>query len=97
MDMTSADIDEGRSVIHDFSEWEEFLGDRVQQAHEAGLSDETITNAAFRMGNYLAEQVDPRNQQQRLLKQLWDAGSQEDQRSLARMMVKLVQQTNQTH
>lgn len=79
------------SILDNFRDWKEFLGDRVDQAKQAGMESQTLENAAFQIGGYLSEQVDPKNDQERLLKQLWDAGDQEQQRTLATLMVKLVQ------
>ncbi|GAX89459.1 DUF3243 domain-containing protein [Effusibacillus lacus] len=77
------------SVLDNFDRWKEFLGDRVEQAKAAGLSDQQITDVATKMGEYLANKVDPENPQERLLKQLWDANP--DQRStMAKMMINLV-------
>lgn len=77
------------SVLENFDRWKEFLGERVDQAQDAGLSMEQIQNVAYRMGDFLANKVDPKNAQERLLKQLWESGDENDQRSLARMMINL--------
>lgn len=83
------------SVLENFRDWKEFLGERVSQAMEAGMESDTIQNVAYQIGGYLAEQVDPKNDQERLLKQLWDAGDDEQKRALASLMVKLVQNPNE--
>ncbi|MDF2683497.1 MAG: hypothetical protein K0R47_4687 [Brevibacillus sp.] len=82
------------SVLDNFRDWKEFLGDRVEQAKQAGMESDTLQNVAYQIGGYLAEQVDPKNDQERLLKQLWDAGDQQQQQALASLMVKLVQDPN---
>ncbi|WP_312115384.1 DUF3243 domain-containing protein [Brevibacillus reuszeri] len=79
------------SILDNFRDWKEFLGDRVDQAKQAGMESETLENVAYQIGGYLAEQVDPKNDQERLLKQLWDAGDQQQKQALASLMVKLVQ------
>ncbi|AKF94633.1 DUF3243 domain-containing protein [Brevibacillus laterosporus] len=78
------------SVLDNFSDWKGFLSERVQQATQAGMNSDTIQNVAYQIGGYLADQVDPKNEQERLLKQLWDAGDDEQRRALASVMVKLV-------
>ncbi len=89
------DVNGTQSYVDDFSKWKEFLGDKVDQAHKVGMSNENITNAAVKLGSFLAEKVDPANPQERLLKQLWDKGSKQDQESLARMMINMVQDSAQ--
>ncbi|MGC5324027.1 DUF3243 domain-containing protein [Brevibacillus sp. SYSU BS000544] len=79
------------SVLDNFSDWKAFLGDRVGQAVSAGMDNDTIKNVAYQIGGYLSEQVEPKNDQERLLKQLWEAGDDQQKHALATMMVKLVQ------
>ncbi|WP_139488911.1 DUF3243 domain-containing protein [Brevibacillus dissolubilis] len=78
------------SVLDNFGDWKTFLHDRVQQAEQAGMDTDIIKNVAYQIGGYLAEQVDPQNEQERLLLQLWKNGNEEEQHALANMMVKLV-------
>jgi hypothetical protein len=78
------------TVLKDFERWKQFLSERVEQAHKAGMSDETISKLAFQIGEYLSDKVDPENQQERVLKDLWDAADENERRTLARLMVKLV-------
>jgi hypothetical protein len=78
------------SVLSNFEQWKEFLGDRVDQAVQAGMSNDKIQNVAYRVGEYLAEKVDPKNDQERLLQEMWNSGNEEDRHALTRMMVNLV-------
>ncbi|QDX94916.1 DUF3243 domain-containing protein [Brevibacterium sp. JNUCC-42] len=78
------------SVLDNFGDWKGFLSERVQQATQAGMNSDTIQNVAYQIGGYLADQVDPKNEQERLLKQLWDAGDDEQRRAIASVMVKIV-------
>lgn len=77
------------SILENFDRWKEFLGERVEQARDAGLSDSQIEEVAVRMGNFLANKVDPENPQERLLKQMWDANP-DQQHNMARMMINMV-------
>lgn len=78
------------SVMDNFEEWKSFLEDRVNQARGMGMSDQTIKDVAYAIGDYLAQEIDPENREQRLLKELWDVSSEEEQQTLAGIMVKLV-------
>jgi predicted metal-binding transcription factor (methanogenesis marker protein 9) len=59
------------------------------------LSQETISNLAYQIGDYLANHVDPKNEQERVLSDLWSVADEEEQRAIANMMVKLVQEESQ--
>jgi type VI protein secretion system component VasF len=78
------------TVLSTFEKWKNFLNERVQQAQQAGMSDETIDKLAYQIGEFLDEKVDPKNEQERILKELWDVGNTDERKTIARLMVKLV-------
>lgn len=84
------------TVLDNWDSWKNFLGDRVNFAHERGMSDETISDLAYEIGGYLAKQVDSKNEQERVLSDLWSVASEDEQRVIAKIMVKLVE-NNSTH
>jgi hypothetical protein len=85
------------SVLDNWSQWKDFLGDRLNQAKSEGMNQNVINDMAYQVGDYLAKQVDPKNEQERVLADLWSVASPEEQHAIANMMVKLVQNngTNQ--
>ncbi|ANB60388.1 DUF3243 domain-containing protein [Anoxybacteroides amylolyticum] len=80
------------SVLDNFDQWKDFLGDRLQQAKQQGLNQEVISDVAYQIGDYLAKQVDPKTPEERLLSDLWSVADEREQHAIANMMVKLVQQ-----
>lgn len=72
-------------------EWKKTLGKAVNAAEFAGLSDDFVNKAAFRLGNFLSGNFNPGNREQRLLKELWEVGTEEEKRSLAGMIAKMVE------
>ena len=81
------------SVLETFTRWKEFLAERVNQAQHAGMSNEAISNLAFHIGQYLHDKIDPQNKEERLLKEMWDVADDEERHTMARLMVKLVDNT----
>lgn len=79
------------SVLDNWEQWKNFLGDRLNQAQKEGLSQGIISDLAYQIGDYLANQVDPKNEQERVLADLWSVASKEEQQAIANVMVKLVQ------
>ena len=59
-------------------------------AHKAGASRGTILNAAKDFSSWLAEDVDPKNPEQRLLKELWEVADDNEKNSLVNMLVKFM-------
>ncbi|MBA9086061.1 hypothetical protein FHR92_002534 [Fontibacillus solani] len=77
------------TVVKNFDRWKKFLGERVQHAENIGMSEEAIANLAYEIGGFLDEKVDPQNDSNRVLKEIWDVGSEEERKTIARLMVKL--------
>lgn len=78
------------TVLETFDKWKHFLSERIDQAQSVGMNDEMISKLAFQIGEFLEDKVDPKNNEERLLQELWRAGSEDERKSLARMMVKMV-------
>jgi hypothetical protein len=86
------------TVLDNWNRWKDFLGDRVEQAESLGMSEETVTAFAKKIGDYLSEYVDPKNDQDRVLKDLWNVADEQERLVLARLMMKMVtSDTKKTH
>jgi predicted metal-binding transcription factor (methanogenesis marker protein 9) len=79
------------SVLDNWQQWKHFLGDRLDQAEKAGMSEQVISDLAYQIGDYLANKVQPKNEQEKVLSDLWSVASEQEQHALANMMVRLVQ------
>lgn len=77
------------TVLKVFDRWKQFLGERVTQAEQAGMTEETISKLAFQIGEFLSDKVDPENKEERVLKELWDVSDEQERKTLAKIMVKL--------
>lgn len=86
------------SILENWQQWKDFLGDRLNQAEHQGMDKNTINDLAYQVGDYLAKQVDPKNEQERVLADLWSVATPEEQHAIASIMVKLVENngTNQS-
>lgn len=77
------------TVLSNFDTWKKFLGDRVEAAKRMGIDEEAIAKLAYEIGEFLDQKVDPKNDEERVLKELWDVGDESERKTIARMMVKL--------
>ncbi|MFJ5713270.1 DUF3243 domain-containing protein [Neobacillus sp. NPDC093127] len=80
------------SVLDNWKQWQDFLGDRLEHAQNEGMSEGAINNLAFQIGDYLANQVDPKNEQERILSDMWSVADKAEQQAIANIMVKLVRE-----
>lgn len=79
------------SVLDNFDEWKQFLGDRLERAEKKGMDQDQIADLATELGGYLSDKVDPKNEEERLLSDLWSSANDEERHALASTMVKYVQ------
>ncbi|MCL6639282.1 MAG: DUF3243 domain-containing protein [Firmicutes bacterium] len=70
-------------------DWKRLLGKAVHAADTAGISEKTVDQIAYRLGGFFAGTFDPANREQRLLKELWEVGDEEEKKVLASMVAKL--------
>ncbi|HWO78025.1 MAG TPA: DUF3243 domain-containing protein [Bacillus sp. (in: firmicutes)] len=85
------------SVLENWDQWKNFLGDRLNHAKQEGMDNNVISDLAYEIGEYLAKQVDPKNEQERVLADLWSVASPDERHAIANMMVKLVQNNGTQH
>jgi hypothetical protein len=69
--------------------WKDALGTAVDAGETVGLSDKTINKIAEKAGTFLSNNVNPANDEERLLKELWDAADDTERKVLARLVVKI--------
>lgn len=76
-------------IMDNWNDWRKTLGKAVDLGETVGMSDRTITNLAEKVGTYFSNNVDPHNDEERLLKEMWDAANDEDRHMLAKLVVKI--------
>ncbi|WP_349409606.1 DUF3243 family protein [Pseudalkalibacillus sp. SCS-8] len=82
--------EERDQILQNFDVFKEYLGKRVRIGEKMGMSEEQLAKTAEKVADYLAENEEPRNREEKLLKELWSAGTQEQQHMLAHMLVRMV-------
>ncbi|MEW6696407.1 MAG: DUF3243 domain-containing protein [Bacillota bacterium] len=82
---------------HNWHKWKEILGDAVGLGERVGMDEETINNTAYRLGSFFADSFDPANDEQRLLKELWEEGNEEEKKTLASLMARVSHKASNRH
>ncbi|KZL92926.1 DUF3243 domain-containing protein [Clostridium magnum] len=77
------------ATLENWDKWKETLGKAVNMGETIGMSDKTINNIAEKVGTFLSNHVDPQNDEERLLKELWDVAAEDDRKVLAKLIVKI--------
>jgi hypothetical protein len=76
-----------------FDDFREYLSGKVSLGKRLGMDEEQLANSAQKVADYLSHKEPPKNSEERLLQELWNVGSEEEQHKLAHMLVRLVQQS----
>ncbi|MFJ7730370.1 DUF3243 domain-containing protein [Lysinibacillus sp. NPDC097231] len=79
------------TILENWQKWTSFLGQNVMKAESSGMPKQMIQQAAVQIGEYLASNVDPKNEQERVLSDLWGVASEDEKEALANCVIKLVQ------
>jgi hypothetical protein len=82
--------EEKDEILSNFEGFKEFLGNKVALGKKMGLTEEQLALATQKVAGYLAEHEAPRNREEKLLQELWRAGSEDERHMLSHMLVKLV-------
>ena len=72
-----------------FEQFRQQLHTQVERAQKAGVSQGDLVAGAQHIGSWLSKEIDPKNPEQRLLKELWQVSDQREQQSLASSLVKM--------
>jgi hypothetical protein len=77
-------------IMDNWDDWKKALGKAVDLGETVGISDKTITSLSEKVGTYLSNHVSPHNDEERLLKEMWDTADEDDRKVLAKIVVKIV-------
>ncbi|QIA27524.1 DUF3243 domain-containing protein [Thermaerobacter sp. PB12/4term] len=69
------------------------LADKVRTMENLGMSNEGITGVVTEVGDWLAREAEPRSAEQRLLKEMWQNASNQEQAQIASALIKLADHT----
>ena len=78
-------------LLSNWEHWTSFLGTQVEEAKESGMSNKFIEKAAIQIGDYLAKNVEPQNEQERVLSDLWAVADKDEKHAMANCIIKLVE------
>lgn len=76
-------------TLKDWDKWKSNLKKAVDLGETVGMSDSAITNVAEKVGTFLSNYVDPRNDEERLLKEMWDVADDQDKKVLAKVITRV--------
>jgi len=67
------------------------LQHRVEDARRSGMSMDEMVQLTSQIGDWLAVDAQPRTQEQRLLRDLWQVAGPQDKETLSRLLIQLAE------
>ncbi|MBQ0139991.1 MAG: DUF3243 domain-containing protein [Kurthia sp.] len=78
-------------ILTNFSEFKGYLKKQLAKGEKLGLSNEVLAKGAKFVADHLAKNEEPKNREQKLLQELWNVSGEDEKKSLAYVLVKMVQ------
>ncbi|MBO8168953.1 MAG: DUF3243 domain-containing protein [Thermoanaerobacteraceae bacterium] len=72
-----------------WEKWKKSLGNMVSQAEKIGVSQNMLEEFAVEFGDFLDANISPDIPENKAMKELWEVANEEEQKTLARLMIKL--------
>ncbi len=70
--------------------WKNVMGKAVHTAENIiGVPGKNVENLVYRVGGVIADHFDPANREQRLLKELWEQGNDNERQTLASLFARM--------
>lgn len=77
-------------IMENFGAFKQYLKKRVALGESLGLQEKEMTKTAQKIAELLSEREDPKNREEKLLQELWNAAEQEEKYTLAQILVRFV-------
>ncbi|MCG7344591.1 DUF3243 domain-containing protein [Sporosarcina sp. ACRSL] len=89
-ELAKIDGEDKNQILENFNRFKQFLSEKVELGEKMGLSEEKLVKTVEIVASYLANHEEPRNREEKVLMELWKSGSEEEQRFLSKLLLKMV-------
>lgn len=92
--LNQMDDEKQDEILQHFGQFRDYLGDQVQKGEKLGLGEDGLAKGAKRVGDYLANNKEPKNREEKLLQELWKVADEDERKTLGRLLVRFTDETN---
>lgn len=82
--------DKQEEILSNFEHFKSYLSEKVELGEKMGMDEEKLAKTAEKVAGYLADYVEPKNREEKLLQEIWKVGNQEERHCLSHMLVRMV-------
>jgi hypothetical protein len=80
----------GGDFLKDWDQWKKTVSDAIKTARKVGLPDKLIELASVKVGDFLSKRLCAESKEEALLKELWDAASPDERKTLGKLLFKVM-------
>ena len=80
----------GGDFLKDWDQWKKTVSDATKTARKVGLPDKLIELASVKVGDFLSKRLCAESKEEALLKELWDAASPDERKTLGKLLFKVM-------
>ena len=89
------DQEDKDQILQSYDKFINYLGNQVNKGEKMGMDEDQLAKAATKVADYLAASEEPRNREEQVLKELWKATENDDEKkTVAKTLVRMAQKTN---
>ena len=78
-------------MTESFQQFQSELAQKLEVAHNMGLSKEHIDMSAKRIGDWLLKEATPRSPEQAMLKEMWRTANDDERHAMSSVLHKVVE------
>lgn len=80
----------GGDFLKDWETWKQTVSEAIKTARKLGMPDKLIEVASVKVGDFLTRRICAESPEEKLIKELWDAGSADERKVLGKLLFKVM-------
>ena len=81
----------GGDFVKDWDGWKKTVNEAIKTARRIGMPDKLIELASVKVGDFLSQRLCLESPQEALIKELWDAASPDERKTLGKLLFKIME------
>lgn len=87
--------EEKDQILENYNEFLGYLGKQVGKGEKLGMGEDQLAKTAKKLADYLANNVEPRNREEKVLKEMWSVAEDDNEKEVfSKLLVRLAKQKN---
>ena len=80
----------GSDFLKDWDQWKQTVSEAIKTARKLGMPDKLIEVSSIKVGDFLTRRICAESPEEKLIKELWEAGSADERKVLGKLLFKVM-------